>query len=144
MKTLGLFIATALLAIGAHAGGDTYKVHDGNKIFYSTFNSSFIPAEVAAAHDIVRSKKRGLVNIAVVPADQVVGGVQALVKGTVSNLLQQSQQLDFFEVREGDVVYYLASFKFDNKDSLTFKIDVKADPNKPSYRLKFQQTFYRD
>lgn len=144
MKKPFVLLAAALLVFSVHAANDTYKVHDGNKIYYSAFNSSFIPPKVAAANDIVRSKNRGLVNIAVVPADQVDGGIQALVKGTVSNILQQSQKLDFFAVREGDVVYYLASFKFDNEDSLTFKIDVQADPNKPSYRVQFQKTFYQD
>ncbi|UTW44381.1 DUF4426 domain-containing protein [bacterium SCSIO 12696] len=144
MKHFYTVIAAALLAFSAQAAERNYKINDGNKIFYSAFNSSFILPEIAAANDIVRSKNRGLVNIAVVPVDKASGGIQALVKGTVSNLLQQSQKLEFFEVREGDVVYYLASFKFDNKDALTFKIDVTANPNKPSYRVQFQQTFYQD
>ncbi|MGS2722838.1 DUF4426 domain-containing protein [Porticoccus sp. GXU_MW_L64] len=144
MKKLAFAFTILLLAFTAQADNGTYKVHDGYQIFYSAFNSSFIPAEVAAANSIVRGKNRGLVNIAVVPADKAFGGQQALVKGGVANLLGQQQTLDFIEIREGDVVYYLASFKFDNKDALTFNIDVKADPNKPDYTFKFQKTMYRD
>ena len=144
MNKLVIFLAATLLAIGVQAASDTHKVHDGNKIYYSAFNSSFIQPDIAAAHDITRGKNRGLVNIAVIPADQAAGGIQALVKGSVANILQQQQKLDFFPVREGDVVYYLASFKFDNEDSLTFKIEVKANPNKPAYQFQFQKTFYTD
>ena len=143
MRHLITLIAGALLVFSVQADNKTYKLHDGNEIHYSAFNSSFIAPDIAAQYRITRGKNRGLVNIAVVPAGQV-GGQSALVKGTVSNILQQSQKLDFFEVREGDVVYYLAAFKFDNEDSLTFKINVKADPNKPTYDFSFQKTFYHD
>ncbi len=133
-----------LLALAVHAADKPYKVYDGNRIYFSSFNSTFISPEIADSYSIVRGKDRGLVNIAVVPADQESGGITALVSGTVSNILQQSQKLDFFEVREGDVVYYLASFKFDNEDSLTFKVTVAADPNKPGHSFTFQKTFYHD
>ena len=143
MNKLLILLASTLLAFGAQADQKSYKVHDGNEIHYSALNSSFIPPAIADQYNISRGKNRGLVNIAVVPVGKV-GGKAALVKGTVSNILQQSQKLDFFEVREGDVVYYLASFKFDNEDSLTFKVNVKADPNKSAYDFSFQKTLYHD
>jgi len=62
----------------------------------------------------------------------------------VSNIFAQRQELKFFEVREGDAVYYLAPFKFENEDSLTFSVTVKPNPDVPSYTLSFQRTFYRD
>ena len=143
MNKLFTLITALLLAASAQAD-KPFKILGGNKVFYSAFNSSFIQPEIANTYGITRGKNRGLVNIAVVPKDKESGGRTALVKGTVSNILQQSQNLDFFEVREGDVVYYMASFKFDHEDSLTFKINVKADPNKPSQTLRFRKTFYHD
>lgn len=137
-------ITALLLTTTANASDKPYKVYDGNRIYYSAFNSSFIQPEVADSYDIVRGKNRGIVNIAVVPFDVASGGKTALIKGSVSNILQQYQQLDFFEVREGDSVYYLASFKFNDEEPLTFTIEVKPDPNKPSYTMKFQKTLYYD
>lgn len=144
MNKLFTLIAATLLAFGATANDKSFKVLGDNKVFYRAFNSSFIPPEIASEYNITRGKNRGLVNIAVVPKDKLMGGRTALVKGTATNILGQPQTLDFFEVREGDVVYYLASFKFEHEDSLTFKISVKPDPNKPSQSLSFRQTFYHD
>lgn len=143
MKTLITLLATLVISASAIAD-QSYKALGDNKVYYSAFNSSFIDPKIASEYNIVRGADRGLVNIAVVPNDKEAGGITALIKGTVTNIIQQSQTLDFLEVREGDVVYYLASFKFDHEDSLTFKIDVKADPNKPSETLTFRKTFYED
>lgn len=133
----------ALLAFSVHADNKPYKEFGDYKVFYSSFNSRFILPEVANAYNITRGKDKGLVNIAVIK-DGKAGGTTALIKGTVSNMLAQQQVLNFFEVREGDTVYYLAPFEFDNEDSLTFKIQVKPDPNKPSHSLSFQNKFYVD
>ena len=133
----------ALLAFSVHADNKPYKEFGNYKVFYSSFNSSFILPEVASAYNITRGKDKGLVNIAVIRGDQA-GGTTALVKGTVSNMLAQQQVLNFFEVREGNTVYYLAPFEFDNEDSMTFKIQVQPDPNKPSKSLSFQNKFYYD
>ncbi|WIO74149.1 DUF4426 domain-containing protein [Porticoccaceae bacterium LTM1] len=143
MKTL-ITLLTALVLSTSAMADKPFKVLGDNKVYYSAFNSSFIDPKIASENNIVRGADRGLINIAVVPNDKESGGITALVKGTVTNIIQQSQKLDFFEVREGDVVYYLASFKFDHEDSLTFKIEVKADPNKPSETLTFRKTFYED
>ncbi len=133
----------ALLAFSVHADNKPYKEFGDYKVFYSSFNSSFILPEIASVYNITRGKDKGLVNIAVLLGDQA-GGTTALVKGTVSNMLAQQQVLKFFEVREGNTVYYLAPFEFDNEDSMTFKIQVQPDPNKPSKSLSFQNKFYYD
>ena len=75
--------------------------------------------------------------------DDLPAGRTAQVSGVVSNIFAQQQSLDFFEVREGDSVYYLAPFDFENEDSMTFNIQVKT-ADKPAHTLKFQRKFYRD
>ena len=49
-------------------------------------------------------------------------------------------------MREQNTVYYLAPFKFDNEDFLTFKIDVKPQTDNLSYgyNFKFQKKMYHD
>ncbi|TNF03596.1 MAG: DUF4426 domain-containing protein [Gammaproteobacteria bacterium] len=136
-------VLLAVLTLAAQASDKPYREFGNIKVFYSVFNSSFIQPEIASAYKIVRGKDRGLVNIAVLRDDKA-GGTTALVKGTVSNILAQQQNLDFFEVREGDTVYYLAPFRIDNKDYMTFKIEVTPDPNQPPLSLTFQKTLYQD
>lgn len=135
--------ALALLALSVQADDKPYKEFGDIKVFYSAFNSSFVQPEIADALKIVRGKDRGIVNIAVL-RDGKSGGTTALVKGTVTNILAQQQILAFFEVREGDTVYYLAPFRIDNEDYLTFKIEVTPDPNQPPLALTFQKTLYQD
>tara|TARA_R110000787_G_scaffold8220_5_gene27494 strand:- start:2652 stop:3104 length:453 start_codon:yes stop_codon:yes gene_type:complete len=139
-----LFIACAWS--GARAANDAQQTFAGYEIVYSAFNSSFISPEVAATYHIIRGKDRGLVNIAVLKrgADVNIGGKPALVTGYVSNILGQRQQLAFVEVNEGTATYYLAPFRFQNEDFMTFKIRVQQDPDKPADELSFQRTFYRD
>ncbi|WP_461482295.1 DUF4426 domain-containing protein [Porticoccus sp.] len=133
----------ALFATAAHADDKPYRQFGDIKVFYSAFSSSFIQPDIASTHSIVRGKDRGLINISVLRGDKP-GGTTALVKGTVSNIFAQQQTLAFFEVREGDTVYYLAPFRFENEDYLTFKIDVMPDPNQTALSLSFQKTLYQD
>ncbi|HEX4881580.1 MAG TPA: DUF4426 domain-containing protein [Porticoccaceae bacterium] len=139
---LGLLL-TLLLPLAARADDRPFREFGEYRVHYSAFNSSFIDAKIAAAYDIVRGGDRGLVNIAVVPTGSV-GGRPAQVSGHVANIFGQRQTLEFFEVREGDVAYYLAPFRFEHEDVLTFNVTVKPAQDLPSYDLSFRRTFYRD
>jgi uncharacterized protein DUF4426 len=128
------------------AASEPYKNFKDYKVLYSAFNSSFISPEIASTYSITRGKNRGLVNIAVLPnnAKANTGGKPALVSGYVSNIIAQQQKLEFFEVNEGTATYYLAPFRFENEDFMTFKIRVQPDPDKPADEISFQRTFYHD
>jgi len=137
MATVGLTQATE---------ENSFKQHGDFKVFYSAFGSSFLTPEVAAANNIVRGKGKGLVNIAAVK--NLGTGTSAKVYGKVFNILQQTQTLEFTEVREQDTLYYLAPFNFDNEDFLTFKITVRPNVEDGTqlgaYEFKFQKKMYRD
>jgi len=137
-----LSILSLTLPAAAFANDKIFKKVGDKKIFFSAFNSTFIDPDVAVANQIVRGKDKGLVNIAVI-AD-VGTGKPAVITGNVYNIFQMSQALEFIEVREQDAVYYLAPFEFENEDLLTFKISVRADPEKPAYDFKFQKKMYHD
>ena len=125
---------------------DLYRQHGDYKIFYSAFGSSFITPEIAVANKIVRGKDRGIVNIAVV--QQLGTGTSAEISGVVQNIFQQTQTLKFTEIREQNTLYYLAPFKFDNEDLLTFKIRVlpsgEPESRAGAYQFKFQKKMYHD
>jgi hypothetical protein len=138
-------IASLLLfvAIVAHGDDKPFKQYGNTKIYFSAFNSSFIEPAIASTYNIVRGQDKGLVNIAVIENDQA-GGKTAQVSGTVSNIFAQQQTLHFFEVREGDAVYYLAPFEFENEDSMTFKVQVVTESGQPVKNISFQRTFHHD
>ena len=146
MKRLLLTICLLLSALSHAFEEKLYKEHGDLKVFYSAFGSSFIDPEVATANDIVRGKGKGLINISVIREFGV--GVPSKITGRLSNILQQTQVLEFVEVREQTAVYYLASFEFDNEDFLTFRINVAPESpdgiHSAGYDFKFQKKMYHD
>ncbi|MCS5587915.1 MAG: DUF4426 domain-containing protein [Porticoccaceae bacterium] len=136
----------AIVGLTQAAEDNLFKQHGDFKVFFSAFGSSFLTPEVAVANNIVRGKGKGLVNIAVVK--NLGAGTSAEVYGKVFNILQQTQILEFTEVREQDTRYYLAPFNFDNEDFLTFKITVRPNVEDGTqlgaYEFKFQKKMYHD
>jgi len=90
-------------------------------VHHSVFNSSFLQPTIAAANGLVRSREQGVVNIAVLKAGQAQ---TAAVTGTVRDLLGREQALSFNQVTEGEAIYYLAQFKFSQREVLRFTINV--------------------
>tara|TARA_X000000950_G_scaffold249490_1_gene309408 strand:+ start:45943 stop:46371 length:429 start_codon:yes stop_codon:yes gene_type:complete len=120
---------------------ESFKQYGELKIFYSAFPSAFITADIAKKNNIVRGINRGVVNISVMK--QLSKGLNATVTGEVSNIMQQNQTLSFSAIREGKSIYYIAPFKFENEDYLTFKVNLKID-NSDQYDIKFQKLMYID
>lgn len=121
----------------------TDQVFGDYRVVFSAFNSSFVQPDVASQYNITRGRNRGLVNIVLVEGDNTVGRA-ALVEGSATDLMSRRQTLEFFEVREGDAVYYLAPFTFSQKDPLTFNINVRAAEDGAVMPVSFRRTFYRD
>ena len=147
MRYLILFLLLLTSVATARSVDDNfYKQHGDHKIFFSAFGSSFLTPEVAVANNIVRGKGKGLVNIAVVK--NLGQGISAKVIGEVANIFQQTQILEFTQVKEQDTLYYLAPFKFQNEDYLTFKITVLPMPEQGqsagTYSFKFQKKMYHN
>lgn len=137
-----LFVLTGssfVVAGQVEARGD-YNIH------YSAFGSTVLKPEISSHYQLVRSRFQGVINIAVM--DKGTGDKSkahtAIVSGTTRNLLGQRQKVSFKEIREGDAIYYLGSFRFNNEEVLTFEVNVQPDPNKSPYKVKFQKKFYAD
>ncbi len=138
---------SALLSLAAQAQPMPEVASDqvfGNyRVVFSAFNSSFVQPDIATRHNITRGRDRGLVNIALIEGDRTTGR-PAIINGTVTDIMSRQRALEFFEVREGDAVYYLAPFSFSHQDPLTFRINVQAEEDGTVMPVSFQRTFYRD
>tara|TARA_R110002094_G_scaffold57798_14_gene68965 strand:- start:871 stop:1311 length:441 start_codon:yes stop_codon:yes gene_type:complete len=144
-RTVYLLVLTLLVALlPMRAQAEQFKTFDHYEVHYSAFNSTFLTPEVAQTYSIQRSKVRGLLNIAVLDARTKNVPVTALVTGTITNLVGQTQALVFNQVREGEAVYYIGEFRFTNDEILNFEVEVQPDPNNPAYLLTFKQHFYVD
>ncbi|SDH46423.1 protein of unknown function [Pseudomonas benzenivorans] len=109
-------------------------------VHYSAFNSGFLQPEIAAAAGLSRSKTQGVINISVLKAGKASN---ASVDGQVRNLLGQSYALKFKEVNEGEAIYYLAQFPFEDREMLRFTINVKAGDG-VAHSFDFNQEFFPD
>ena len=134
-----------LFALAMPALADT-QVIGGYTVHYIAVNSTFLDADIAAQYNIVRSARRGFLNIAVLRdnADGSTTPVTALVSGGRKNLLQQNSELEFNEVREGDAIYYLAQFEFSNAENLRFSIDVQPEQQGKVYPIQWNTVLYAD
>lgn len=119
------------------------KAFDDYRIYYNTLPSNFIQPQVAEAYQITRSDNHGLVNISVISEKGSPYGDPAQISGQVENLLGQQQPLEFFEVRDGKALYYLAQFEYFDETPLQFTIQVSPVSATKTFVLTFEKEFYR-
>lgn len=135
------------LAFIAHTalGEDNVKTFDDYEIHYSVFNTSFLAPQIANTYNIVRSKSKALMNIAILQkqADGSRKNVTAVMSGEQYDLIRK-EPLVFQEVREEKAIYYLSSFDFQHKTTLYFTLFIQPDPGKPAYKVQFNKMLYRD
>lgn len=108
-------------------------------VHYSVFNSSFLQPDIAAAAGLARSKTQGVVNVAVLKAGKAS---TAQVSGQVKNLLGQNTPLTFRQISESGAIYYVAQFPFNNREVMTFTLDVRQGDE--SHRITFNQEIFPD
>jgi hypothetical protein len=134
-----LCLAWLAVLTPAPASAEQFERINGYQAHYSVVPTTFLKPAVAADYDIVRARDRALVNIAVI--DPGAGPVPATVSGTVTDLLGNTTDLDFREVREGEAIYYLATARHGDEETLRFRIDVST-PDAGAHQLAFQQKLY--
>lgn len=149
MKRLyAAFISIALLLWAAAAAAQGAKIIENfqdlgdYRVSYSVFNSDFISPDIARQYNLVRARDRAFVNISVSKKGDIKG-MSAGVSGNATNLIQQSRSLDFQEIRDQDAVYYLAPFRFEHEETLTFNIDLVL-PDGSTQELTFRRQLHKN
>ncbi len=138
MTRIALLLMSLCLSLPALA--EQKQSYGDLDVHYSAFNSGFLQPDVAAATGLIRSKTQGVVNVAVLKAGTASN---AKVSGSVKNLLGQSTALNFKEVKEGQAIYYLAQFPFEQRETLRFSLSVQAADGVP-HSFDFNQEFFPD
>ena len=111
-------------------------------IFYSAFPSTFISPSIADSNQIIQRRNVGIVNVVGLEGND--DHVPLTIQGSVKNIFQQKQLLQFYMVQEGEALYHLASFNYENEDFLTFSISVKPPSATKKHQIKFQKIMYID
>lgn len=138
-------VAGALMFFAVIARAEQAQTFGNIEVHYNAFNSTFLDPETAAQYELTRSKQYGVINVAVLDAGKAgKPALAAMVKGSFQNLIGQIQDLDFRQVKEGDAIYYITSFRFSEDEVLRFTINVQTDPNQPAHKIEFSQRFYTE
>ena len=137
-----LFMSFSLL-FGSISSAENMKKIGPLDVHYIAINSTFLTPEIATSYGITRSKINALINISVL--DNTIKGKPAksvTLSGRATNLLGQSKELEFVEVKEGDAIYYLAELNFSHEE--IFKFNIQIFDGSEAKTLKFQHKFYVD
>jgi len=134
---LWAMLPAAVLAERAQDFGE-YVVH------FNALNTNQIAPSVASNYGLRRSPYQALLNIAVLRKVMGTTGepVIAGITGTVSNLTGRTQQLSPREIREGNAIYYIDSFRVSNEETLTFDVMVRPQGSDEPLQLRFSQQFF--
>lgn len=143
-KNMLTFVTACLLLFSNPiAYAEQFKKAGDYKIHYNALNTDMLQPEVAQSYGIVRSKTRGMLNVAVRKKKQAV---PAQVTATVRNLNQQLQTLEMNRVEEGSTdnkaIYYVGVFSFANGDNMDFEIQVMPEGQTDAIAINFRQEFF--
>ncbi|MDZ3994252.1 DUF4426 domain-containing protein [Pseudomonas sp. Teo4] len=141
MRRLALFLISLCLALPVLAADaakpERKEVFGDVTVHYSAFTSSMLQPDIAAATGLTRSKNQGVLNIAVLKASKPA---MAVVSGTVKDLTGRSNPLSFKQITDQGAVYYIAQFKIEQAETLTF--DVNVETGGVSHKLSFNQEVF--
>jgi hypothetical protein len=139
-------VIAALFSIASSAQPDTFVEENGYRVFYSTFNSTFLTPQAAQAAGLVRDAKRTLLNIVVTKIDSQANslGINASIDATAANLMQQQQRLKFTQITEPGTVYYIADIRHSQEEVFNFNIRVTPEGEPTPIEIKFSKKLWVD
>jgi len=141
MRRLALFLISLCLALPVLAADaakpERKEVFGDVTVHYSAFTSSMLQPDIAAATGLTRSKNQGVLNVAVLKASRPA---MAVVSGTVQDLTGRSNPLSFRQITDRGAVYYIAQFKIEQAETLTF--DLNVETGGVSHKLSFNQEVF--
>lgn len=141
MRRLAVFLISLCLSLpllAADAASPQRKQVFGEAtVYYNAFASSMLQPKVAEDSGLLRSKNLGVLTIAVVKAGKPG---MAVISGTVKDLTGRSSPLSFKQTNSQGAVSYVAQFKTEQAQILTF--DLNVETGGVSHTLSFNQEVF--
>ncbi|MES2625155.1 MAG: DUF4426 domain-containing protein [Pseudomonadota bacterium] len=146
VSTIRFAVLAWTLLIGASAANAESQDFDNYTVHYIAVGTTFLTPEIAEQYNIVRSNRRAFLNIAVIRnnPDGSTTPVAATVTGGKSNLLQQSGDIAFAEIREGEAIYYIGQFDFSNAETIRLNVDVQPELKGAVHEIEWTTQLYAD
>lgn len=142
MKTIiKLVIFTFAFGFFSIASAENSKAVGNYIVHFNALPTESLPASVARAYGITRSKNRGLLNVSVLKKGAGFEGVEAEIEANATNLTGQLRAIDLRKIDEQNAVYYISEFSVSDRETLDFLIKVKTADNAVG-EIQFRQQFF--
>ncbi|MGY8789936.1 MAG: DUF4426 domain-containing protein [Pseudomonadales bacterium] len=136
-----------LFPVLVQAASETISDETGEyTVYYQAVNSTFITPDIAEQYGIVRSDRRAFLNISVIKneVDGTAPAVPANISGGKRNLLGQTGNIKFLEIREATAIYYIGEFDFSNAERVRFSVDVQPENSGTSHEVRWESRMYNN
>ena len=111
-----------------------------NYVFhYNALRTDELPVESTQKAGIVRSRNRGMINLALRQKSADGSTVASAV-----NLNNQYRELTLREMRDGDAIYYISDFPISGRETLRFQVNVLPEGSKKPFKVQFEKQFFTD
>jgi hypothetical protein len=128
------------------AGTESVQDFGEFEVHFNALTTDRLDPNVAAANNIVRSKRSALVTISVLRKQEagMPRGVPATVSASATNLTGQLKSLRMSEIRESDAIYYVSETPIVDAETLVFTIHATPEGESEPLTLRFQKQFFVD
>ena len=127
----------------AEAAIEATKDIGDHVVHFSAFTTDQLPSEIASTYNIVRSRKRAMLNISVIAKDQNAS-VPATVTVKTVNLTGQMKNVTMRRINEQEAIYYIGETAVANRETLVFDVSVTPDGVERPTDFRFMREFFTD
>jgi len=146
MKTLTSFLFCLFLTAWTFCSQAAMETFGDYTVYYQAVNSTFLNADIAEQYGIVRSDRRAFLNISVMKKsdDEKMTAVRARVDGGKRNLLGETSDIEFREIREENALYYIGEFEYSNAENVRFSVEVQPEFSGPAREIRWETQMYNN
>jgi hypothetical protein len=133
-----------LLLVPLFASAENSTHTGGYTIHHNALTTESLPAQVASAYGLQRSKSRALLNVSVIRDQPGTMGtpVRAEIRAVARTLYGQIRPIEMREVVEDQAIYYIADFPVANREMLHFEFEIMPEGGRYPLRANMRQEFY--
>ena len=132
----------ARVVLGQHEHAKTFGDYT---IHVNALTTDQLPADVARAYNIQRSKSQAMLNVVIM---KKTDGKDTPMTGTVlaltRNLASQVKDMKIQEIKEQNAIYYIGTAAVSNAEILVFDIDATPTNESTTFLLRYQQQFFTE
>ncbi|WP_353571989.1 DUF4426 domain-containing protein [Candidatus Albibeggiatoa sp. nov. BB20] len=145
-KLTGWLLVGAFCLFAPLSYAEQSKMVGDFTVHYNALKTGFLTPEIAKNYGIVRSKQRAMLTISVLKGEAGSEvAVSAQVTAQAVNLTKQFKRINLKQVKDGDALYYIGTFKIYNEEIFDFTLNVTPEGHEGEpVEITFRQQFFED